>query len=315
MTNHEAAVAARPTRPRVTVGVPVFNGERYLAETLASILSQDLEDIEVLVSDNGSTDRTCEIVEEFAARDPRVTLLRSDTNKGAAHNYNKLVSAASAPYFKWASADDLCDSRLLRLCADVLDRHPSVVLAYPQTLLIDAEGRSVGEYDDRLHIMGSDPADRLARFATRRRLCNACFGLIRRDALDRTRLIGPYVSSDIVFLAELLLHGSFYEVQERLFSRRKTDTSCGLGTLSRRQVQAWFSPGTRTGILPPLLRVFLEILRAVLVSDLELAARLRTVGCFSVAWVSRRSRVRFGLFRQAVRRSIRRRGERAPAVG
>ncbi|HLR96223.1 MAG TPA: glycosyltransferase, partial [Jiangellaceae bacterium] len=76
--------------PRVTIGLPVFNGERYLEAAIDSILAQDFQDFELLLADNASTDATLEICERAAARDPRVTVHRSEANRGAAWNYNRV---------------------------------------------------------------------------------------------------------------------------------------------------------------------------------------------------------------------------------
>jgi hypothetical protein len=95
----------RPTaEPRVSIGVPVYNGARYLAATLTSLVGQTYEDIEIVISDNGSTDETGQICRDLVARDRRVRYVRHDTNRGLALNYNGLVSETSGPYFKMGRA-------------------------------------------------------------------------------------------------------------------------------------------------------------------------------------------------------------------
>jgi glycosyltransferase involved in cell wall biosynthesis len=78
----------------VTLALPVFNGERHLATTLDSLLAQDFDDFELLISDNGSTDRTAEIVRSYAADDARIVFEPHDVNRGAIWNYNHLVARA-----------------------------------------------------------------------------------------------------------------------------------------------------------------------------------------------------------------------------
>lgn len=288
--------------PLVTLGVPVYNGERHLAKALDSLLAQDMPDFRLVISDNASTDRTAAICQEYVARDRRVTYVRNETNLGAAANYNRLLQLATTPYFKWASADDVCEPQLLRRCLEVLEARPEVVLAYPKTVLIGEDDEFLRNHEDRLHMPFPDPAERLRHFATRRWLCNACFGLIRTDVLRRTALVRPYVSSDIALLAELALAGQFHEVPERLFRRRVADSSCGLGSLSTSEVAAWFDPQRGRPRVPPLIRVFADVEKTILTSDLHPAARLETARAFGVAWTKRRLGVRLWRVRMALRR-------------
>ncbi|MEM6891420.1 MAG: glycosyltransferase family 2 protein, partial [Pseudomonadota bacterium] len=82
------------TTPRLTIGLPVYNGANYLAEAVTSILSQDFEDFELIISDNASDDDTADICRDFAARDKRVRYERQVVNVGAAPNYNLLLPLA-----------------------------------------------------------------------------------------------------------------------------------------------------------------------------------------------------------------------------
>src|SRR5688572_10868700 len=92
--------------PRVSIGLPVYNGENYLAEAIDSILAQTFEDFELIISDNASTDRTQEICEAYAAKDGRIRYYRSEVNKGSAWNFNRVFELARGEYFKWAAHDD-----------------------------------------------------------------------------------------------------------------------------------------------------------------------------------------------------------------
>ena len=94
-------------KPRISVGMPVYNGEAYIEIAIQSVLDQSFGDFELLISDNASTDRTEEICRDFAAQDPRIVYSRNEENIGAAPNYNRLVDVASADYFRWSNADDV----------------------------------------------------------------------------------------------------------------------------------------------------------------------------------------------------------------
>src|SRR4249919_3267459 len=126
--------------PRVSVGMPVFNAERYLETALESILSQSYKDFELVVSDNASTDRTRQICEAHAAMDSRIKYVCNPQNYGVIHNFNNTFRLSSGEYFKWAASDDVCGRDYLRRAVEILDRDPSVVLVWAKTLGIDEEG-------------------------------------------------------------------------------------------------------------------------------------------------------------------------------
>lgn len=207
--------------PRVSIGLPVYNGERYLSEALNSLLAQTFEDFELIVCDNASTDRTEAICRSYAARDRRVRYHRNPTNLGAARNYRLAFAMSAAPYFRWATYDDLVGPELLARCVEVLDRDESVVLAYPKTRLLDEWGRVTADYEDGLHLLSPRASERFIQLIRRLRLCNAVYGLIRASELRRTALLGSYVGSDGPLLAELTLYGRLFEVPEFLFYRRR----------------------------------------------------------------------------------------------
>lgn len=288
------------TPPRVTVGLPVFNGERYLAETLDSILAQDCEDFELLVADNASTDGTLALVRDFADRDARIRVLTSDRNMGAAHNYNRLVHVARGGLFKWAGYDDILDSRYLSTCVSVLDDDVTVVLAFPSTSIIDGEGAFVDDYEDRLDLQDRRPWRRVGSFARRVNLCNACFGLMRRETMLDTGLIRPYISSDITFLAEMASRGRFVQFPERLFRRRVHSGSSRQGHTTLADVAQWFDTSVTRAPRAPGARLLLGTMSALASSPLPAPQRVALVGAFATAHVGRRARIRAGRAKAAL---------------
>src|SRR5262249_28074703 len=142
------------------------------------------------------------------------------TNRGVAANYRKVLEAASAEYFRWANSDDLFAPESLARCAEVLDREPSVVLAYPKTRLIDARGAVIGEYEDRRHLDSARASHRFVEVCERLGLVHVYYGLVRTTVLRRTGLIRPFPGGDIPLVAELALYGKFWEIPEVLFFRR-----------------------------------------------------------------------------------------------
>jgi glycosyltransferase involved in cell wall biosynthesis len=203
--------------PRVSVGVPVYNGERYLEEALDSILSQTFNDYELIISDNASNDRTEVICRNYAGRDRRVRYYRSPENRGAPWNFNRVFELSRGEYFRWHCADDFIDPELLQKCVNVLDNNPEVILCYPSAIRVDVHGKFITYYDSRLDLRYPSAKDRFHHFYRNVGLCIVQYGLIRSNVLRKTSLFGNYIGSDIVFLAELTLYGLFFEIPEYLF--------------------------------------------------------------------------------------------------
>jgi glycosyltransferase involved in cell wall biosynthesis len=209
-----------PHPPRVSIGLPVYNGERYIGETLDSLLAQTFRDFELIICDNASQDRTDQICRSYANTDTRVRYVRNATNLGAPRNYRRAFELSSGEYFRWANCDDLFSPESLARCVEVLDEQPSVVLTYPKTKLIDERGQVIREYDDGLHLQSGRAIDRFKQVFTNLGLVNVIYGLIRATILRRTSLIGNFISADVPLVAELSLYGKFWEIPECLFYRR-----------------------------------------------------------------------------------------------
>ena len=253
-------------KPRVSIGMPVYNGDRFLKQALDSVLAQTFQDFELIISDNGSTDTTQEICREYAGRDQRIRYYRNEQNLGGAWNFNRVFELSTADYFRWACHDDMCAPELLERCVEVLDRKPSVVLCYPKTSVIDENGKHIEHYPDNLNLCSPKPHERYKRFHERYRhgaSCNVLFGLIRTSILKMTPLMGSYPSSDIVLLAELALLGEYYEVPEYLFFRREhPQTSRGAYRAFRDRL-AWYNPAKKGHLHLTRWKWFSEYLAAI----------------------------------------------------
>jgi glycosyltransferase involved in cell wall biosynthesis len=246
------------------VGLPVFNAERYLAEALDSLLAQTFTDFELIVSDNGSRDATEEICRSYARQDGRVLYHRHPENRGAAWNFNYVFHLARGKYFRWAAYDDLCAPTHLERLVEALEQRPSsVVLCYTATRLIDETGAVVDDYDDRLDLRAPTPGRRLVELVRNLRYANPTYGLIRREALSRTRLLGSYPSADLVLLGELALLGEFHEIPERLFFRRVHPKMSTRAHRTAGEVLAWFDPSRKERHPTVAWRLLREYIRAI----------------------------------------------------
>ena len=223
--------------PRLSIGLPVYNGEKFLSQALDCLLVQTFRDFEIIISDNASTDRTPQICQSYARRDPRIRYMRNPRNLGAAPNWNRVFELSTAPLFKWAAHDDLHHETYLESCVQLLDDDPDVVLAHSNTGLIDENGElfpfdpEIGSYlDPRTGVQVKndsaeigDRAGAVERFwqvLSRSRMATHIFGVVRRQNLNQTRLHANFYTADRALLAELALLGRFRSSPERLFLKR-----------------------------------------------------------------------------------------------
>jgi hypothetical protein len=288
--------------PRVTLGVPLYNAERYLEQCLDAVLAQEFTDFEVVVSDNASTDATWEICQRYAAADPRFRLYRNERNLGGHANFARVVELARGELFKWVAYDDVCLPGHLRACVAALDAAgPETVLAYPRTVLIDSNGAVLGPYADRMDLRDRRAWRRVAGAAHHVNLCHAHFGVFRTAALRRTGLIRPYLGSDYTLVAEVARLGRIHEVPEELFQRRVHQASSVQGA-DGTAATAWFAPGGGGGAVGSSRRRMLtETTRALAGGGAPLADRVTTPVAFLAGWGSRRARVLAGHWRRRLR--------------
>ncbi len=257
---------------RVSIGVPVYNGENYLASALDSLLAQTFMDFEIIISDNASTDRTEAIGRAYAAKDSRIRYHRQLVNVGLAPNFNGLVEMAKGEYFKWAAHDDLCAPEFLEKCVEVLDQQPQLVVVYPWTQVIDGQGCALPEryeFDGKLRLNSEKPQERFFDIVCTFQMCYAMFGVIRKSELLKTPLHGSYGHSDGVLLARLALLGPYYEIPEILFfSRRHEKQSTAVhqqenGTQDYVRIAQWFNTQQTKKVQMPYWTLFAEYSRAI----------------------------------------------------
>ena len=259
-------------KARVNIGMPVFNGEKYLRESIDSILNQTYSDFELIISDNASTDRTKEICQKYARKDNRIRYYRNQKNIGGPRNYNRVFKLSSSEFFKWAAYDDVLAPEFLRKCISVLDQDPSVVGCHCLTGRIDQNGVFLGYYNEGLLGRISSPRaherfrDLIGLYYT----TTPFHGVYRSSSFAKSQLHGSYIGADRNLVAELSLMGRIYQIPECLFFWREhpdSYTSIFYGnsrshTLDRlREESAWWSK--ESGTYFPHWKTCIEYFRSV----------------------------------------------------
>jgi glycosyltransferase involved in cell wall biosynthesis len=274
---------------KVAIGMPVWNGEKYVSEAIESILGQTYGDLELVISDNASTDATAEICRGYAKQDARIRYIRQEKNIGAAPNHHEVVRHSSGRYFKWACHDDVLVPEFIDECVRVLDADEAVAVCCPATVLINEDGSlvryspqhegmvdhygNVWRVKENMALTSADPADRFAAVLCNIDWCFEIYGLIRRSALEQISVMPSYYGGDKVLLAELSLIGRYHLLGAPLFHRR-----CHPGQSSSPQTSSyralWIS-GRRGQLVPTQLRLMTAYLRAALGAKLTPVQRSR----------------------------------------
>jgi len=249
--------------PRVSIGLPVFNGENYLEDAIRTTLAEYYNNFELIISDNASTDRTEEICRDYASRDKRIRYLRNERNLGAAPNYNRTFHESRGEYFKWSAHDDMTEPEFLARCVETLDSDPTVVLAHTRVRIVDDKGEMVEDHDYRPKTSSNDPRRRFFDLLFVRNNCFEFFGLNRRDVLAQTQLHGTYPVGDRVTLSELAFRGRFHEYPKPLFLSREHPERSVRRFVSQQERASWFDASRKDVITFPEWRAFGEYCKAI----------------------------------------------------
>jgi glycosyltransferase involved in cell wall biosynthesis len=213
--------------PRLSIGLPVYNGEDFLAESLEALLGQTYEDFELIISDNASTDGTAGICQRYAKQDPRIRYFRQSRNLGCNPNHNFVIQEARGELFKLASDDDLYARDLLKLCVEALDESPHFVLAHAWSAIIDVSGTVVNLVNYPVATDAPRAPDRF-RSMMFDGWGDDDGGVIRTSVLRQVKPYDSYHFADRVFMTEIGLHGPFYQVPDWLWFRREHPGQAGM---------------------------------------------------------------------------------------
>lgn len=242
---------------QLTIGLPVYNGEKYLREALDSLISQDFGDFTLIISDNGSTDGTADIIRDYAARDKRIVPYRQETNIGAVANFRFVFDRCETPYFAWAAADDWMDRDWFAKLMEVATTTRSLSFGVIET--VDASGARLPHPADhrKLQFAGPPLLRRLAYFLSPGLLgkANPIYGVFRKEDFGedvwssfRSTRLGPDVAALHCLLKSVPI---LSRTDTRIFKRRHAENEAVriLPAAGRRR-----KPPFRKTMLPLFLR-------------------------------------------------------------
>jgi len=271
--------------PRVGIGIPVYNGEKYLCEAIESVLAQSFTDFELIISDNASTDSTEHICRHYAAKDSRIRYYRNDKNIGAAKNCNRTFELSCSRYFKWMAVDCTIEPEFLQRCVDLLDRDKDIILTCSYCIgHIETTGARI-KLEGNFALKSPEPYQRFCD-ALKRVVAEGGNGpiwaLMRSDVLRQSRLIKPIIGGDDYLLLELALKGKFGQIPEFLAMLRRhrdsyTDISNSNSGVEGIVEAKWFDTDNKAKILLPHWRRLWEYFLIAMRSGQPIRAKLLMV--------------------------------------
>lgn len=230
-------------KPYATIAIPVRNGENFIEEAISSILAQSFNDLEVVISDNASTDGTEKICRRFAHDDRRVKYHRFEENVGAGPNFNRAFELGSGKYFKWHAHDDKLGPAFVERCVEMLDRDDDLSLVFGPTICIDSAGREIdwGAHLFMPPLMQDDPVERFRAVLRGAGSCFPIFGMFRTEILHKTCLHRPYYGSDRALIAEAALLGKIARAPDDAIYYNREHPKRSINIRSKRARATWMN--------------------------------------------------------------------------
>ncbi len=273
--------------PFVSIGMPVYNGERYIKQALDSLLSQDYDNFELIISDNASTDSSPDICLEYKNKDGRVKFYRNDKNIGPNDNFNRVFELSSGQYFMWAACDDLWTPNYISSLVKALASDKNAVLAFSQLNNIDENGNICREYPN-LHLLSSkaplpDRLNNIIWFREEDGKANLVYGLIRSDILKKIDIFKSYGFGnwgvDYLLVFRLALFGKFLFVNDSCFYKRLTEEN----------ISRWAntSPEEYCHLIQGYFQGYRTIIKESNLRDIEKDTLLMSISAREGHWYSR----------------------------
>ena len=254
--------------PLVSIGVPVYNEERFLDASLTSLRQQDYLNLEILISDNASTDRTLEICERHATKDARIRIVRSAENRGATANFQRALELAQGSYFMWAAGHDLWTQNLVSECVALLQANDNACIAFGSSRWIGAEGELLPRESGWSDTRGMAPVARF--FTIFWGNMHSVVGLIRTTRLRECLPTPDIAGGDLVLLENLALRGDFVHATQAVWSRREFRVEARYEDKLQRYASAAAGVAqTPLQKMFPLLRLPIALVRVILRSRLS----------------------------------------------
>jgi glycosyltransferase involved in cell wall biosynthesis len=221
----------KDVRPKLFIGMPVYNCENYISSALDSILKQDFEDWQLLISDNCSTDNTGKISLQYASIDSRISYIKQDNNIGAANNFLFLLKRAKSQFFMWAAADDEWSKNYVSECINLLNKNSDIHFASGKVINTDKYGKQIRVYNSFSIFCSKLPYQRMFQYLMAKEIdgkANIIYSVYRTEfckSLSRIPNVLEGWGSDMAFVFAGLARGNYqFAEKAELYKRVLTES-------------------------------------------------------------------------------------------
>lgn len=211
---------------KVFIGMPVYNGERFIYKALDSLRKQTYPNWSLLISDNASEDKTAEICKKYCEMDNRIKYKRQNKNIGAPANFKYVLDKAESEYFMWAAADDLWHPDFLLSCVNLLEKNKDIGMAFSNIVNIDSFDRIIREYPSFKVFSDVGKKQRIFNYVKNPEIlgkANLMYSVYRLDLCKKVWEISPLsyeVGSDMCFVLAMIGRYRLYIDERVLFQKR-----------------------------------------------------------------------------------------------
>ena len=258
--------------PLVTIGVPVYNEGQFLRQSLDALVAQNYKNLELLISDNGSTDDTQSICEEFSSRFNFINYHRFNENRGIAINSSYVLDNASGKYFMWASGHDLWSNNYISECVSLLENTPDALIAFGSSEWIDEQGSNISRQYGWLDTRGLDVFSRY--IMTFWGNMHPILGVINRESLTSEPIVNV-PGADMIILCRLSLQGYFIHADNAKWSRREIRHELSYqDKLNRYKSEEYGMSKSILDRMLPLARLPIELIKNIFHSKLSVLVKI-----------------------------------------
>ncbi len=247
--------------PLISVGMPVYNEEKYLRESVESILNQDYCNFELIISDNASSDKTEQFCLEFAQKDHRIKYIRNKKNLGTVNNFHQVFKEATGDFFMFAGGHDLWTPDFLSVCLKTLQNSSSAVVSYASTVLIDEFSNQIKKEISFYDTRGSDIVTQFLYVLWGP--MNPVYGLMRMSAMKKVRMNPQFIGGDLIILIELSFLGRFAYNPDVVWYRRMQHGEETQKQKVKRYQNTLFSKSKSFFDILPYIRIPIELIKAI----------------------------------------------------
>ena len=213
---------------RISIGLPVFNGEKFLEKRIKNILEQKFTDFELIISNNGSIDCSDQICRFFAEQDKRIIYFNQNNNQGAIWNFNFVLNKAKSEYFVWAGVDDIWNEDFISETLNFLEHNNefvgciSNVESYDSDPEIKSTNLKIFQIFKKIRVgrYGVEDAagkyEKKIKIYLKRNSAQAIYGVYKTDAIRKSFINQSFLGVDLAIILNILKFGDFHVIEKNL---------------------------------------------------------------------------------------------------